>query len=86
MENVTGLMKRTWDKENERWIPAQINTVIKSVSKRAYAFFHMVLSPADYAPLLNPLENIKNSLLVVCNKMLLVRPTTVMNHAVGINS
>ena len=43
-----GLIKRSFDKENNSWIPAQIGTVVASMSKRQYGLQHFVMNPVDY--------------------------------------
>ena len=48
MENVMGLMKRSFDKERQLWVPAQINTVVSCMNKRKYGFNRFVMNPKDY--------------------------------------
>ena len=52
MENVVGLIKRSFDKEKNVWVPAQIGTVVASLSKRQYGLQHFVMNPVDYVPAL----------------------------------
>ena len=43
-----GLIKRSFDKEKNVWNPAQIGTVVTSMSKRQYGLQHFVMNPVDY--------------------------------------